>query len=134
VVNKNRRLVFPAFSLNVADELFKLEKFLAPKSPCGIAVFASAEVHAEVLNALPNKDIVSAPNPFADVFTLRVDSPEEKTFNASIINVNGKEMSSMHDLRTNYDYELGRELHSGVYLVKIKVDNRTEIRRMIKIR
>jgi ELWxxDGT repeat protein len=132
VVNKNRRLVFPGYSMNVGDELFKLEKSLAPKSPCGTPVSATAEVVAEVLSGSLSKDITSAPNPFADRFTLRVDSPEDKSYNATILTVNGKEVSSLNELQTNRDYEVGSDLRSGMYLVKIKIDNRTEVRRMIK--
>jgi ELWxxDGT repeat protein len=132
IVNKDRRLVFPAYTQDKGDELFKLEKSLAPKSPCGTPVFATAEVVEEVMAGTKNKDITSSPNPFADRFTLRVDAPEDKAYQASIINVNGKEMSSLGDLRTNRDYQVGRELRAGMYLIKIKVGNRTEVRRMIK--
>jgi trimeric autotransporter adhesin len=132
VVNKDRRLVFPAFSKPTGEELFKLERSLVPKSPCGTPVAATAEVAAEVLSGQPNKDITTSPNPFADRFTLRVNAPEDKVYQASIINVNGKEMSSLGDLRTNRDYQVGRELRAGMYLIKIKVGNRTEVRRMIK--
>jgi trimeric autotransporter adhesin len=132
IVNKDRRLVFPAYTQDNGDELFKLEKSLAPKSPCGTPVAATAEVAAEVLSGQPNKDITSSPNPFADRFTLRVDAPEDKAYQASIINVNGKEMSSLGHLQTNRDYQVGRELRAGMYLIKIKVGNKTEVRRMIK--
>ncbi len=132
VVNKDRRLVFTASDLNIGTELFKLDMTDAPQSFCDDRASQARARFDEETSAAFNENAANYPNPFVDEFTLRVNSEQDKTFQASIIAINGSTLGTS-TLATNKDHRIGRNLQNGIYLLKLVVEGRVEIRRVVKI-
>jgi ELWxxDGT repeat protein len=135
VVNKDRRIVFAGSTSTTGTELYKLEKSQAPKSPCALSANAQDEGIVLTERSMQwEKNIQNSPNPFERDFTLRINSPENKKYSATILSMSGNVSSKMDNLETNTDYEVGKELRSGIYLLRVVMDNRVEVRRVAKIK
>ena len=73
------------------------------------------------------------PNPFRGDFTLRIDGPDDDSYQASLIQMNGMMAEERSDLKCNTGYVLGSGLTNGVYILKVKMNDRIQTRRVVKI-
>lgn len=95
-----------------------------------IPVIGIAENHIDA------KDIIVQPNPFNDNLLISITTKNKSYVKLSIVDVLGKTVKTLED-QTNVvgEYKVeysGNELVSGVYFVKIQVDNGFTIRKVIK--
>jgi ELWxxDGT repeat protein len=76
--------------------------------------------------------VVQYPNPFSITFSLRVNGKENIMYSVKAITMNGAELEQHHDLITNVDYAIGADWKPGLYLLKIEIDGKSVIRKMMK--
>jgi hypothetical protein len=69
------------------------------------------------------------PNPFTNQFTLKLVSNSEASI--QIFDINGRLVANQV-VNESYDVELGQNLTSGVYLVRVEQNNETKSFKMIK--
>lgn len=74
------------------------------------------------------------PNPFASQATIRVNTPETSPISVSIVNEQGITVKESANYYTNQAIMLGAELNTGVYFVKVTMDNKTEVFKLVKIK
>ncbi len=74
------------------------------------------------------------PNPFASQATIRVNTPETSPISVSIVNEQGITVKELANYYTNQAIMLGAELNTGVYFVKVTMDNKTEVFKLVKIK
>jgi ELWxxDGT repeat protein len=120
-------LIFGGFAgFRYGNELYRFDLSNVPASPC---VTAMSSTVAEV--ATESEVLFSAPNPFDDDFTLRINAPDEIQTQVRVYTVNGKLIESLSS-QPNVNYQLGEEWAPGLYLVMIKVGDETMTRKIIK--
>ncbi|MBL7918100.1 MAG: T9SS type A sorting domain-containing protein [Bacteroidia bacterium] len=78
-----------------------------------------------------NNNLKIYPNPIKDKFTLRLNEGE-KAESIEVIDFNGKLMKKLNCMVNNKEYDLS-ELPDGVYLMKIRWNGNTSIKRFSKI-
>lgn len=92
-----------------------------------------------VSNVLANLDAFAInydmyPNPFANSSTIRVNTPGKEAIHISIIDERGLLVSEISGQYSNQSIELGNELNAGVYFVKLSMENKTEVVKLVKIK
>jgi ELWxxDGT repeat protein len=133
---KDRRVIFGPYQPFTGTELYKLEKANAPSSPCGDTRLATTAREPNIFEDVRYEwmgHIVTTPNPFRQEFNLRVNTSDDKLFSATVVTLDGKVLTTFPELKTNTDYPIGKDIGRGVYLVTIKLDQKTEVRRMVKV-
>jgi ELWxxDGT repeat protein len=120
-------LIFGGFAgYQYGNELYRFDLSNVPASPCVTAM------SSEVAEGRGNSEILfSAPNPFNNDFTLRVNAPDDIQTEVRVYTVNGKLIESLNS-QPNVGYQLGEEWAPGLYLVMIRVGDETMTRKMIK--
>ncbi len=78
------------------------------------------------------KIISSYPNPYHSEYKLRVNRNTNETYHVQILNMNGIQVSTYSDLKCNVDYNMGAALSSGIYLIKVNLNNRLITKKIIK--
>jgi aminopeptidase N len=73
-----------------------------------------------------------APNPFTDEFTIFFSDGIENEFNIKIVDISGKEMVSKHGRKRREIRMDTSDLLPGVYLLYVKYNNETYVRKLIK--
>jgi hypothetical protein len=80
-------------------------------------------------NLSSNEEMTAYPNPFTNQFTLKLVSNSEASI--QIFDINGRLVANQV-VNESYDVELGQNLTSGVYLVRVEQNNETKSFKMIK--
>jgi ELWxxDGT repeat protein len=121
-------LIFGGFvSYRYGNELYRFNLSNVPPSPCVTA--ASSKVVAEV--SAESEVLFSAPNPFDNEFTLRINSPDDTQTHVHVYTVNGKLVESLSS-QPNTDYQMGKDWAPGLYFVRIRAGAATMNKKMIK--
>jgi trimeric autotransporter adhesin len=121
-------LIFGGFvSYRYGNELYRFNLSSVPAAPCVTATSSAvvAEVSAE------SEVLFSAPNPFDNDFTLRINSPDDIQTQVRVYTVNGLLVESLSS-QPNTNYQLGKDWAPGLYFVRISVGDKTMTRKMVK--
>lgn len=117
----------PTTSGNVSVVETKANGTVLPVSFLGVSnVLASHDAFAI------NYDMY--PNPFASTSTIRVNTPGKEALHISIIDERGLLVSEISGQYSNEAIELGNNLNAGVYFVKLSMENKTEVVKLVKIK
>jgi PKD repeat protein len=74
------------------------------------------------------------PNPFTNSSIIRVNTPGKEAVHISIMDERGLMVSEISGHYSNESIELGNGLKSGVYFVKLTMENKTEVVKLVKIK
>jgi len=74
------------------------------------------------------------PNPFANQATIFVNTPSTMPVSVSVVNEQGLVVKESANYYTNQAIMLGADLNTGVYFVKVTMENRTEVFKLVKIK
>jgi len=74
------------------------------------------------------------PNPFANQATIFVNTPSMMPVSVSVVNEQGLVVKESANYYTNQTIMLGADLNTGVYFVKVTMENRTEVFKLVKIK
>lgn len=120
-------LFFKADNFEVGTELFKLNATDAPATVAAVkGPPASDELETE-------SRMAAHPNPFVHEFSFRMTTSQDEEMTLFILDLNGKPILISHDLRTNHDYVLGKELRKGLYILKVLAGKKMYMSRLLKI-
>ncbi|MBT1701942.1 ELWxxDGT repeat protein [Chryseosolibacter indicus] len=109
-------------------ELFSLDESAIP-GPC---LDEEVYVAQKDMNSPSQHIITNYPNPFTLSSTLNIDGPPNSTFDVSITDYYGNVRESYSNLRYNEKYDIGIQLPSGVYLLKVIAGSNISTVRIIK--
>lgn len=73
------------------------------------------------------------PNPFTQTSSIRVNTPGRVPVDITVINENGTVVEVISGMYSNEKIEVGSDLVSGVYFVKVALDNKVEVIKLVKI-
>jgi len=74
------------------------------------------------------------PNPFANQATIFVNTPSMMPVSVSVVNEQGLVVKESANYYTNQAIMLGADLNTGVYFVKVTMESRTEVFKLVKIK
>jgi ELWxxDGT repeat protein len=131
-------LFFTGNANDIGNELFKLDESDVPPAPCLSARSSEASSAREAVGddemmSFMDMTVSNYPNPFQGDFTLRIDGPDDGSYEASLIQMNGMMAEQRSGLKCNTGYSLGSGLTNGIYILKVKMDDRIRTRRVVKI-
>jgi hypothetical protein len=92
---------------------------------------ARAAYSDDVLASGQENETQFSPNPFVDDFSIRVKSRETEDVSFAVINIQGAEVSSAQGV-SNETYQLGNNLSTGIYILKVVKGNQIKFYRVVK--
>ena len=72
------------------------------------------------------------PNPFTDLFMVRINSPDEELYELSIVDFGGSTRFSQKDVPGNTELEFSPGLEKGIYVLQVKSRKNIEAVRLVK--
>jgi ELWxxDGT repeat protein len=126
----NNTLYFAAETEPYGMELFRYNDNVAA---CLTSARMSTSGPSTLSEAVSNDIVISSyPNPFKSDFVLNVTGREGQMYEAAVFDIAGVEIERHGDLVYNTAYNIGSQWKQGLYLVKVKKENRLVIMKVIK--
>jgi ELWxxDGT repeat protein len=123
-----------AYLETVGYELFKIDESEIVSPPCTSDASARSLTSGESFNVAENSISISYyPNPFQKSFSLNVKGANDAIYSLKTVHMNGTELEGIRNLKCNVDYTLGANWNSGLYLLKIQLEDKTITKKVIKI-
>jgi ELWxxDGT repeat protein len=73
------------------------------------------------------------PNPFRNDLTVRVNGSFDETFELNVMATNGEQIFKRRELSCNVDHSIGTSWKPGLYILRVKHNNKVTAKKVIKV-
>ena len=101
----------------------------AIKNPCNVTTPGMMMLLNQNIGLESSNDIVAYPNPFTDQFTVKL--ADLSTATIQVFDINGRLVENQTTNDT-FEVELGQNLSTGIYNVRVEQNGETQSFKMIK--
>jgi ELWxxDGT repeat protein len=121
-------LVFTGYEFEVGREPYRYNTSLAPESPCSAQVADESFAAGRIMESM----LKSYPNPFVSEATISVSGDNYTKAKISATTMTGHPVMPEKEIDANHDHKVGSDWASGMYLLKVTYNGKTETSIIVK--